>query len=633
MSDFIGHKCGIALIRLLKPLEFYYQKYGSYTWALNKLYLLMEKQHNRGQDGAGVVSIKFETLPGKEYVYRLRSNNPEPIQDVFKQIKKQIDNRIKASSEDNIQWIKENLPFIGEVMLGHVRYGTFGLNNLSSVHPVLRRSNWKSKTLTLAGNFNLTNVDEIFKELQEKGQHPREYSDTITILENIGYYLDYQNEQLQKKFLDQGYNTQQAASMIEEELDLEQILKKASERWDGGYALAGIIGHGDSFVIRDPWGIRPAFYYKNNEIVVITSERPVIQTIFSVSKEEIKEVKRGHAIIIKRNGSIKEVMINQPKERKACSFERIYFSRGSDADIYYERKKLGSLLVSQVLEAIDYDIENTVFSYIPNTAESAFLGLVEGIREYLKEKKIEEILQLQKQGKLNRKELEKIMSVQPRVEKTAIKDVKLRTFITQEVDRADLVRHVYDITYGSLRAKKDNLVVVDDSIVRGTTLKQSILRILDMLHPKRIIVVSSAPQIRYPDCYGIDMADLANLLAFQAAIQLLNQTGKHYIIKQVYLKCKAQLSLPKEKQVNYVKDIYKPFTEEQISNKIAQLLTEKGLNAEIKVIYQKIDNLHKALPNHRGDWYFTGDFPTYGGNKVVNKAFVNYFEGKKGRAY
>ncbi len=633
MSEFIGHKCGIALIRLLKPLEYYVEKYGSYSWALSKLYLLMEKQHNRGQDGAGLVSIKFETLPGKEYVFRVRSNAREPIRDVFSQIDLHIQEKLRNNPHPDTEWVKENLPFIGEVMLGHLRYGTFGANDISSVHPVLRRSNWKSKTLTLAGNFNLTNVDEIFKQLQEKGQHPREYSDTITILENIGYYLDEQNQALQKKFLDQGYTPQQAAAMIEQDLDLVDILKKASIHWDGGYALAGIIGHGDAFVIRDPWGIRPAFYYKDNEVVVVTSERPVIQTIFGVPSDNIHELQPGHALIIKRNGSTQQVMINKPKKKKSCSFERIYFSRGSDADIYQERKMLGRLLVPQVLEAIDYDIENTVFSYIPNTAESAFYGLVEGVREYLRQQKINRILDLQEKGKLTRQVLEEIMSLQPRVEKTAIKDIKLRTFITQEADRAGLVRHVYDVTYGTVRPGIDNLVVIDDSIVRGTTLKQSILRILDMLKPRRIVVVSSAPQIRYPDCYGIDMADLENLIAFQAAIQLLNETGQHYIIRQVYFKCKEQQNLPKEKVVNFVKEIYQPFTDGQIADKIAQLLKTDDIKAEVKIVYQTIENLHKAIPDHTGDWYFTGDFPTPGGNKVVNTAFINYIEGKKGRAY
>ncbi len=633
MSEFIGHKCGIALVRLLKPLEYYVEKYGSHLWALNKLYLLMEKQHNRGQDGAGLVSIKFETLPGKEYVFRVRSNAREPIRDVFNQINLHIQHKLKGVIDADVEWIKENLPFVGEVMLGHLRYGTFGANDISSVHPVLRRSNWKSKTLTLAGNFNLTNVDEIFMELQEKGQHPREYSDTITILENIGYYLDEQNQQLQKKFLDQGYTAQQAAAMIEQDLNLEDILHRASQHWDGGYALAGIIGHGDAFVIRDPWGIRPAFYYKNDEIVVVTSERPIIQTIFGVAEQDINEIKPGHAIIIKRNGSTQQVMINKPKEKKSCSFERIYFSRGSDSQIYRERKMLGRLLVPQVLQAIDYDIENTVFSYVPNTAESAFYGLIEGVREYLINKKIDAILKLSEQGKLTRENLEKVMSLYPRVEKTAIKDIKLRTFITQEADRADLVRHVYDVTYGTLRPGQDNLVIIDDSIVRGTTLKQSILRILDMLHPKRIIVVSSAPQIRYPDCYGIDMADLENLIAFQAAIQLLNETGKHYITRQVYFKCKEQQNLPKEQVTNFVKELYEPFSDQQIADKIAQLLKTGEINADIKIVFQTIENLHKAIPDHVGDWYFTGDFPTPGGNKVVNTAFVNYIEGKKGRAY
>ncbi len=631
MSDFIGHKCGIALIRLLKPLDYYAEKYGSYMWALSKLYLLMEKQHNRGQDGAGLVAIKFESLPGKEYVFRVRSNAREPIKDVFNQVNDRIREKLSGINQPSLQWIKENLPFVGEVMLGHLRYGTFGANDISSVHPVLLRSNWKSKTLTLAGNFNLTNVDEIFRELQEKGQHPREYSDTITILENIGYYLERQNEALQEKFLSQGYSAREAAAMIEQELDLVDILKKASAHWDGGYAIAGIVGHGDAFVIRDPNGIRPAFYFKNHEVVVVASERPVIQTIFEVDGKDIKELTPGHALIIKRNGKTDEVMINPPKEKKSCSFERIYFSRGSDAEIYKERKMLGRLLVPQVLEAIDYDLENTVFSYIPNTAESAFLGLVEGMRDYLREKKIKQILQ--DKDNLSEEKLQQILSIEPRVEKTAIKDIKLRTFITQEADRNDLVRHVYDVTYGSIRPGKDTLVVMDDSIVRGTTLKQSILRILDMLGPRRIVVVSSAPQIRYPDCYGIDMADLENLIAFQAAIQLLKDTGRHYIIRQVYDKSKMQQHLPKEQVVNYVKEIYAPFSDEEISEKIAQILHTDDIRAELKIVYQTVENLHKAIPDHKGDWYFTGDFPTPGGNKVVNTAFINYMEGKKGRAY
>ncbi len=632
MSDFIGHKCGIALIRLLKPIDYYVEKYGSYTWALNKLYLLMEKQHNRGQDGAGISVIKFDSLPGKEYVYRIRSNAAEPIRDAFDQVFDKINRTLKENpQEKTLDWIKENLPFIGEVMLGHLRYGTFGANDISAVHPVLRRSNWKSKTLTLAGNFNLTNVDEIFNDLIQQGQHPREYSDTISILENIGYYLDEQNDALLRKFVSQGYTLRQAAALIEQELDLVQILTQASQNWDGGYAIAGIIGHGDSFVVRDPWGIRPAFYYKDNEKVVVASERPVIQTIFNVPEEKVYEIKPGNALIIKRNGNVFEKQVRKAQKKASCSFERIYFSRGSDADIYKERKELGKLLVPQVLEAIDYDLENTVFSYIPNTAESAFLGLIKGLEEYLNQKKIKQILE--NKDKLTEKELEKIINQRPRVEKIAIKDVKLRTFITQEKDRRDLVSHVYDVTYGTVKPNRDNLVIIDDSIVRGTTLKQSIIKILDRLNPKRIIIVSSAPQIRYPDCYGIDMADLENLIAFQAAIQLLNETGKHYIIRQVYDQCKAQVLLPKEKIKNYVKEIYAPFTDEQISEKIAQILHTDDINAELKIIYQKVENLHKAIPEHNGDWYFTGDFPTPGGNKVVNTAFINYIEGRKGRAY
>ncbi len=632
MSDFIGHKCGIALIRLLKPLDYFTEKYGSYLWALNKLYLLMEKQHNRGQDGAGLSVIKFDSLPGKEYVFRIRSNAAEPIRDAFNQVYSQIDLALKnAPDTGNLDWIKENLPFVGEVMLGHLRYGTFGANDISTVHPVLRRSNWKSKTLTLAGNFNLTNVDEIFNDLLNQGQHPREYSDTITILENIGYFLDEQNHKLLQELLSQGYNHRQAAALIEQKLDLADILTKASRNWDGGYAIAGIIGHGDAFVIRDPWGIRPAFYYKDHEIVVVASERPVIQTIFNVPQEKVVELKPGNALIIKRNGQTFEKQIRTVQQKKSCSFERIYFSRGSDADIYRERKELGRLLVPQVLEAIDYDLENTVFSYIPNTAESAFLGLMKGLEDYLNEQKIKQILKLK--DKLTEDKLRKIISQRPRAEKIAIKDVKLRTFITQEKDRKDLVSHVYDITYGTVKPEVDNLVIIDDSIVRGTTLKQSIIKILDRLRPKRIVVVSSAPQIRYPDCYGIDMADLENLIAFQAAIQLLNETGRHYIIRQVYDKCKAQINQPKEKIQNYVKEIYAPFTDEQIADKIAQILHTDDIRAELKIVFQTVENLHKAIPGHTGDWYFTGDFPTPGGNRVVNTAFINYIEGRKGRAY
>ncbi len=632
MSEFIGHKCGIALIRLLKPLSYYVEKYGSHLWALNKLYLLMEKQHNRGQDGAGMVSIKFDSLPGKEYVYRVRSNAREPIRDVFKQVFAQVEQAYDRNGYfRGIDWVKENLPFVGEVMLGHLRYGTFGDNDISTVHPVLRRSNWKSKTLTLAGNFNLTNVDEIFEDLLQQGQHPREYSDTITVLENIGYHLDDQNEKLLRKYLTAGYSMREAAALIEQELDLKDILTKASRNWDGGYAIAGIIGHGDAFVVRDPWGIRPAFYYKDHEIVVVASERPVIQTIFNVPGDKVTELKPGHALIIKRNGKICETIVRTPQQKKSCSFERIYFSRGSDADIYRERKELGRLLVPQVLKAIDYDLDNTVFSYIPNTAESAFLGLMKGLEDYLNEKKVRELLE--NKDNLTADLIKQIISKRPRAEKIAIKDVKLRTFITQENDRRDMVSHVYDVTYGTVREGIDNLVIIDDSIVRGTTLKQSIIRILDRLKPKRIVVVSSAPQIRYPDCYGIDMADLETLIAFQAAIQLLNETGKHYIIRQVYDKCKAQANLPASQVRNYVKEIYQPFSDEEISEKIAQILHTDDIQAELKIVFQSVENLHRAIPEHSGDWYFTGDFPTPGGNKVVNTAFINYIEGRKGRAY
>lgn len=632
MSELIKHECGIALIRLLKPIEYYYDKYGTWDWGLKKLYLLMEKQHNRGQDGAGLISFKMHSSPGKEYVNRVRSNKSEPIKDLFKQIHKE---RVKSFDSDynkvSLDLAKENMPFVGDVMMGHLRYGTFGKNDIDSVHPVLRRSNWKSKTLALQGNFNLTNVDEVFQKLLYLGQHPREYSDTVTILEKVGHFLDEENERIFVDLRKEGLSKQECSPKIQAELDIKKVLTEASEHWDGGYAISGIIGHGDAFVIRDPWGIRPAYHFKNDEVVVVTSERPVIQTVFKAKYEDVHEMKPGCGLIIKKNGDISYEEIRKSTSKRSCSFERIYFSRGSDKEIYSERKQLGKLLVPTILNEIDYDLENSVFSYIPNTAETAFLGMVQGLEDYATEHKIKTIQE--KGGQLDEVTLRKIINEKPRVEKLAIKDIKLRTFITQDNERDDLVEHVYDVTYGIVK-KTDNLIVIDDSIVRGTTLKKSIIKILARLEPKKIIIVSSAPQIRYPDCYGIDMSYLEGFIAFRAVIELLKQSGQDHIIHEVYKKSLAQKHVPKEKIVNYVKELYKPFSAEQISDKIAEMLTPQGLNSELKIIYQSIENLHKAIPEHTGDWYFTGDFPTPGGNKVVNTAFINYYEGKVGaRAY
>lgn len=631
MSEQIKHECGIALIRLLKPFEYYQQKYGSWDWALKKLYLLMEKQHNRGQDGAGLVVFKLNSLPGKEYIHRVRSNASEPIKDVFKQIDNQRNPFLQNPEKLNdIHWIEENMPFVGEVLMAHLRYGTFGKNDINSVHPVLRRSNWKSKTLALQGNFNLTNVDEIFQKLLYLGQHPREFSDTITILEKVGHFLDEENEDIFRQLREKGFSKKECSPLIQQNLDIAKILKEASEYWDGGYAISGVLGHGDAFVMRDPWGIRPAYYYYDDEIVVVASERPVIQTVANVDYENVKELKPGHALIIKQNGQIDCQIVREPQIRKSCSFERIYFSRGSDKEIYNERKMLGHLLVPKVLETIKNDLENTVFSYIPNTAETAFLGMVQELERFSNEQKIAKIIRAN--GTLNEDELKKIIFDRPRVEKLAIKDIKLRTFITQDNERDDLVEHVYDVTYGIVKPA-DNLVVIDDSIVRGTTLKKSIIKILARLNPKKIIIVSSAPQIRYPDCYGIDMANLEDFVAFRAAVSLLNERGQGHLISDIYQKSLEQVNKPKEEIVNYVKELYKPFSADEISKQIAKILRPEDLKPDLEIIYQSIENLHQAIPEHTGDWYFTGDYPTPGGNRVVNNAFINYIEGKKGRAY
>ncbi|MFA6923721.1 MAG: amidophosphoribosyltransferase [Bacteroidales bacterium] len=633
MSEQIKHECGIALIRLLKPLEYYQKKYGTVLYGLNKMYLLMEKQHNRGQDGAGVACIKFDVESGSEYINRLRSNSSSPIKDIFDEIYSNFEQLNNKSPEllSDAKWLKKNIPFIAELYLGHLRYGTFGKNSKKDCHPLLRQNNWLTRNLVIAGNFNLTNVDELFDILVQKGQHPFEKSDTTTILEKIGHFLDKEVEKTFRKFKEKGLDNIAITNKISEELDILNILKGSCKKWDGGYVIAGLFGHGDAFVIRDPSGIRPAFYYNDDEVVVVTSERPAIQTAFNVHFKNVKELSPGNALIIKKDGRVIKQIFKEPTERKACSFERIYFSRGTDAQIYQERKMLGKLLSKYVLNAVNNDLENTVFSFIPNTAEVAFYGLIEGVEDFCNEIKKEEIFKAG--NNLTKSKLHELLKIHPRVEKIAVKDVKLRTFITQDNQREDLAAHVYDVTYGIVRDHIDTLVVMDDSIVRGTTLKQSIIRILDRLNPKKIIVVSSAPQIRYPDCYGIDMAKLGDFVAFQAAIMLLKEREQEKIIDEVYKKAKAQEKLPKEKIKNVVKQIYEPFSSKEISQKITEIVKPENLKAELQIIYQSIDNLHLASPNNQGDWYFTGEYPTPGGNKVANRSFINYIEGRNERAY
>ena len=633
MSDAIKHECGIALLRLKKPLDFYLQKYGSALYGVNKLHLLMEKQHNRGQDGAGLANIKFDMQPGERYISRTRSIAKSPIQDIFDQINERFEQIADENPENlkDVEYLKKNAGFTGELFLGHLRYGTFGRNSIESCHPFLRQNNWITRNLVVAGNFNLTNVDDLFDVLVRVGQHPKEKSDTVTVLEKIGHFLDVENDELFKQYKILGYSNTDIYQKIAEQINLVKILKKASEDWDGGYAMAGLLGHGDAFVLRDPNGIRPAFWYEDDEICVVASERPVIQTAFNLKVDDIKELKPGHALIIKKNGNVSEELINEPLTPLKCSFERIYFSRGSDSDIYKERKALGRLIVPQVLKTVDYDFDNSVFSFIPNTAEVSFYGLIKGLEEHLNEEKIKQIQALGANPSLEA--IEEIIHRRARIEKLAIKDAKLRTFITQDDTRDDLVANVYDITYGGIRPNTDNLIVIDDSIVRGTTLKQSILRILDRLNPKKIVVVSSAPQIRFPDCYGIDMAKMGDFIAFEATIQLLRDTNQTAIIDEVYKKCLEQVNLPKEQVRNYVKEIYTPFTDEQISAKIAELLTPPTIKAKVEIVFQSVENLHIACPNHLGDWYFTGNYPTPGGNKVVNKAFINWVEKRNERAY
>jgi len=633
MSDQIKHECGIAFIRLRKPLAYYLEKYGTATYGLDKLYLLMEKQHNRGQDGAGVANIKLDVEAGSRFISRKRSNSNQPIKEIFEKINQQFYDLQEKNPEllKDVDYLKKNLSFTGEVFTGHLRYGTFGRNSIENCHPFLRQNNWMTRNLVLAGNFNLTNVDELFSLLVNLGQHPKEKSDTVTVLEKIGHFLDEENQKLYNEYKLLGYPKKDISSLIAKNMRVDEILKNAAEDWDGGYTMAGMIGHGDSFVLRDPSGIRPAFYYYDDEVVVVTSERPAIQTAFNVSVDDVKELDPGTAIIIKKDGSFQLKEIRKPLKKTPCSFERIYFSRGSDKDIYNERKDLGRSICPEILKGINYNLEHSVFSFIPNTAETSFYGMIKGLDDYLNEVKKKKIIQLG--DRIDPAKLHEILSMKTRVEKIAVKDAKLRTFITQDDARDDLVTHVYDITYGTIEKGVDNLIIIDDSIVRGTTLKQSILRILDRLGPKKIVIASSAPQIRYPDCYGIDMAKLGEFIAFQAAIALLKETGKEKIIREVYQKCKAQEnSLPKEIK-NYVKDIYEPFTAVEISNKISELLKPKNMNAEVQIIYQTIEGLHAAIPEHKGDWYFTGNYPTAGGNKVVNKSFIYYYEGKDIRAY
>ena len=632
MSDALKHECGIAMVRLLKPLAFYKKKYGTAFYGVNKMYLMMEKQHNRGQDGAGFASIKLDPTAGERYISRVRSNKSQPIQDIFAQ----INNRINAEFEknpgikDDVAAQKKEIPYIGELMLGHVRYGTFGGNSVETVHPFLRQNNWMHRNLIIAGNFNMTNTTELFQNLIDLGMHPKEKADTITILENIGHFLDQGVAKLYKKAKKKGLSKMEASAHIIENLNIEKILKKSAKNWDGGYAMAGLLGHGDAFVLRDPAGIRPAYYYKDDEVVVVASERPVIQTVFNVPFDDVKEIDPGNAIILKKDGRMSISEILTPLTRKSCSFERIYFSRGSDAEIYQERKELGRLIMPKVLSAIDHDTENSVFSFIPNTAETSFYGMLDAAQNELNKQKNAAILK--EANNLTPERLSEIQAHKIRTEKIAIKDVKLRTFITDDSSRDDLVAHVYDVTYGVVKPT-DNLVIIDDSIVRGTTLKKSILRMLDRLHPKQIVVVSSAPQIRYPDCYGIDMARLEKLVAFNAAIELHKDNGTDAIIEEIYHKCKKQLELADAAVINHVKDLYAPFTDEQISDKIAQIISQEGITTKVKLIFQSVDDLHKACPKNLGDWYFTGDYPTCGGNRVVNRAYVNFFEGNPERAY
>ncbi len=631
MTDIIKHECGIAMIRLLKPLDYYYKKYGTWQYGLDKLYLLMEKQHNRGQEGAGLGAVKLEAAPGNEFIFRERALGSGAISEIFGKVHDAFKDFTPQQLQD-IEFVKRSVPFASELFIGHLRYSTTGKSGLTYVHPLLRRNNWASRSLALAGNFNMTNVDEMFEQLISEGQHPRDYADTFVMLESLGHYLDrevqYQYDKIEKSRL----NGQEVSRLIEEKLDIPFLLKRASKLWDGGYALCGLIGCGDTFTLRDPWGIRSAFYYSDDEVAVVASERPVIQTAFNLKKDDVRELQPSEAFIVKRNGTITTQQILEPKEKiTPCSFERIYFSRGSDYDIYRERKKLGELLVPEIVKTIGNDFENTVFSFIPNTAEVAYFGMLEGLEKHFNHNKAVELLE--KRDQLTPGEVETILARRVRSEKVAIKDIKLRTFIAQGKSRNDLAAHVYDVTYGSLKRGEDTLVIIDDSIVRGTTLKQSIIKILDRLDPKKIVIVSSSPQIRYPDCYGIDMSRMSEFIAFKAAIALLKERGMQNVIDEAYEKSVAQSRKRKEEIVNYVKEIYAPFSDEEISDKIAEMLTDKDIKAEVKIVFQTIDDLHKACPHNAGDWYFSGDYPTPGGNRLVNNAFINYIEGQENKVY
>ncbi len=630
MSDFIRHECGIALIRLLKPMNYYAEKYGTVLYGLNKLQLLMEKQRNRGQDGAGLASVKLDIPPGVKVIHRKRSNGSNSIQSIFKTVYNKI-NDVPKDKDQDITWLKNKVPFIGELLLGHLRYGTHGENSVKNVHPFIRKNNWINRTLVLAGNFNLTNVNELFEELVSFGQYPMERTDTVTVLEKIGHFLDDEVQRLHTWYKPDGYNNQEINDLIFENLDVQRLLRRASKKFDGGYTMAGLIGHGDAFVMRDPNGIRPAFYYHDDEVAVVCSERPTIQTAFDVKYSSVKELKPGHALIIKKSGNLQELPFIEEGNKKSCSFERIYFSRGNDRDIYNERKQLGEQLAIPVMEAIDNDIEHTIFSYVPNTAEAAFLGLIRGVENKLRETKVNKILALGPNP--DAKSINDILASRPRVEKIIHKDAKLRTFIADDQSRGNLVSHGYDVTYGTVQDDVDNIVLLDDSIVRGTTLRKSIISIVGRLKPKKIIIVSSAPQIRYPDCYGIDMSKLNSFVAFKALLKLLEVTGQTHLLMETYQKCKDQVQLPKEEMINAVKELYAHFKTREIAAMISKIVTPKELNLEVQVIFQTIEGLHAACPNHRGDWYFTGDYPTPGGNMVANRSFMNYMENKNERAY
>lgn len=619
--EILKHECGIAMVRLLKPLNYYEEKYGTSQYGLNKLYLLMEKQHNRGQEGAGIGCVNLKARPGNEYVYRERGLGSGAISEIFDNARK----RIIAAQESNED--TNNLPFLGEIYMGHLRYSTTGKHGISYVHPFLRRNNWKSRNLLLCGNFNITNVEEVFSKVVEEGQHPRIYSDTVILLEQIGYYLDKENQRLYDKFKAEGFDGVALTNKIEDNIDIANVIKEPSKTWDGGFVICGADGSGDIFILRDPNGIRPCFYYLDDEVFVAASERPVIQTAMNVRIGDIKELEPGEAIMVSKHGKVTIKQILPKLDNQKCSFERIYFSRGSDADIYKERKLLGKNLTEKILKSVDYDLDNTILSFIPNTAEVAYIGMCEGVDEYEKELQCKEILKLDSHAPDFPDKIKEILNKRVRKEKIAIKDIKLRTFIAEGKSRNELAAHVYDVTYGQVKNDVDNLVIIDDSIVRGTTLKQSIVRILDRLHPKRIVVVSSSPQVRYPDYYGIDMSRMAEFCAFRAAIALIQERGMGELITSTYKKCKAQEDWKKEDVVNYVKEIYAPFTDEEISDKIAEMITGPEIKAEVKLVYQSIEGLHNAIPNHPGDWYFSGNYPTPGGKKMVNQAFINWYEG------